>query len=45
MSKNGDAKSFFQKNLYFKKIGVAIFPDIIKTWTMFIKKSLKTQEI
>ena len=36
--------TFFQKKLYFKKVGVAILAGVIKFVTMFIKKYLKTQE-
>ena len=41
MGKNDDNISFFSKKLYFKKTWVAIFADIIKILTMFIKTILK----
>ena len=41
MDKNYDIIAFFSKNFYFKKGKGAIFPDIIKIVTMFIKATLK----
>ena len=36
-----DVKTFISKYLYFKKAGVAIFADIIKIVTFFIKTIVK----
>ena len=41
MDRNYDVITFFSKNLYFKKAGVAIFADIIKVLTTFFKTILK----
>ena len=41
MDRNYDVITFFSKNLYFKKAGVAIFADIIKVLTTFFKRILK----
>ena len=41
MGRNNDVISFFSKNLYFKKAGVAIFAGIIKIVNIFIKTILK----
>ena len=40
MDINHDVISFTSKNLYFKKVGVAIFADIIKTVAIFKKKKI-----
>ena len=37
-------KNLFQNTVILRRPGVAIFADIIKIVTFFIKKSLKTQE-
>ena len=39
MGKNYDVLTFISKYLCFKKARVAIFTDIIKNVTMFVKKS------
>ena len=44
MDRNYDIIICFLKYLYFTKVWVAIFADIIKIVTMFIKKIFKTQE-
>ena len=43
MGINYDVKAFFQ-NIVILRPGAAIFADIIKIATFFIKKSLKTQQ-
>ena len=43
MGRNYDAITFFQ-NIFVLRPGVAIFADIIKIVTMFIKTTLKNQE-
>ena len=44
MDRNDDVLNFFQKAFILKRPGVAIFADIIKIVTMFIKTTLKNQE-
>ena len=44
MDINYDVINFFQNTLILRRPGVAIFPDIMKIVTIFIKKLLKTQE-
>ena len=41
MDRNDDVLNFFQKTFILKRPGVAIFADIIKIVTMFIKTILK----
>ena len=41
MDRNHDVITVFSKKLYFKKSGVAIFAEIIKIVTMYIKTILK----
>ena len=41
MDRNDDPISFFQKIFILRRPGVAIFADIIKILTMFIKKIFK----
>ena len=41
MDRNYDAIAFISKYCCFKKVWVAIFADIIKIITMFIKKIFK----
>ena len=41
MDRNDDVLNFFQKAFILKRPGVAIFADIIKIVTMFIKTILK----
>ena len=41
MDRNYDAINFFQENFILRRPGVAIFADITKILTMFIKTILK----
>ena len=41
MGRHYDVITFFSKNLYFKRAWVALFADITKIVTMFIKTILK----
>ena len=41
MDKNSDVKPFFQKTFILRKPGLAIFADIMKVLTTFIKRILK----
>ena len=41
MDRNYDVITYISKNLFLRRSGVAIFADIIKIVTMFIKKIFK----